>query len=533
MRSVLAAGVLSLIAQLSPAAAQFDMLNTMKMKKQQFGMKHKDLSKDHRVTLDDDDLIVMGKGTFDQLLDHNDPEKGTFQQRYWWNAEFYEEDGPIFLFSPGESDAENAVGYLENYTLPGYYAQQFKGAAIVLEHRYWGKSIPFDTLTAETLQYLNVPNSISDLTYFASNVDCQFCEGGTCNSDENPWVLIGGSYSGALAAWTSQLDPGTFTAYHASSAVVEAIYDFWEYFNPIEAALPRNCSADVKSVIQYIDSVLASGDEADVTTLKTRFGLSALRDADFADIISNPLIAWQSDQDSVISFCDHIESASSNYTRYMSQSDKGVGLVAALNAYSSYVRENINCGKNGAACDTYDGAIAWNTPNDLEDDYRPWMWMLCNEPFGWYQTGPPTSDGTSIIPSVLRPEHYQRRCPLAFPETNGFNAGSVLGFQAEHLNQWTKGWDAPFRRVLFVNGEHDPWKSATVAADSRPGGPIESSDEIPSLIVEKGVHVPDLVLDGSEYQNAVIEQAVAIMGGWLNDWKKPDPSKRAMARRRL
>jgi hypothetical protein len=78
----------------------------------------------------------------------------------------------------------------------------------VIEHRYWGESVPFDTLTAETLQYLNLPNAISDMTYFAKNVDCQFCEGGTCNSDENPWVLVGGSYSGALAAWTSQLDPG-------------------------------------------------------------------------------------------------------------------------------------------------------------------------------------------------------------------------------------------------------------------------------------------------------------------------------------
>ncbi|KAI1147343.1 serine carboxypeptidase S28 [Nemania diffusa] len=475
----------------------------------------------------------MGMGTFDQLVDHNDQEKGTFQQRYWWNAEFYEEDGPIFLFNPGESNAEGLVGYLENTTLPGYYAQQFKGAVIILEHRYWGKSIPFDTLTAETLQYLNLPNSINDLSYFAKNVDCQFCEGGTCNSNENPWVLMGGSYSGALTAWTSQLDPGTFTAYHASSAVVEAIYDFWEYFTPIEEALPRNCSADVKTVVQYIDGVLSSGDAGDVATLKLRFGLSALNDADFADVVSNPLTQWQSNQDAVISFCDHIEGVSSNYTRWMSESGRGVGLVAALDAYSSYVRENINCGENGASCDTYDDSIVWNTPNDLADDNRQWMWMLCNEPFGWYQTGPPKSDGTNIISSALRPEHYQRRCPLAFPETNGFQAGSVVGFTAEHLNMWTKGWDAPYERVLFVNGEHDPWRSATIAADSRPGGPVESSDAIPALVVEKGVHVPDLILeDDSPYQTPVIEKAVEIMGSWLKDWEKPASSRRAVARRR-
>ena len=41
--------------------------------------------------LDDDHLDIVGNATFDQLLDHNDPSKGTFPQRFWWNAEFYEE----------------------------------------------------------------------------------------------------------------------------------------------------------------------------------------------------------------------------------------------------------------------------------------------------------------------------------------------------------------------------------------------------------------------------------------------------------
>ena len=33
---------------------------------------------------------------FDQLIDHNDPSLGTFQQRYWMDWEFYETG--IFLF---------------------------------------------------------------------------------------------------------------------------------------------------------------------------------------------------------------------------------------------------------------------------------------------------------------------------------------------------------------------------------------------------------------------------------------------------
>ena len=49
--------------------------------------------------LDDGDETAMaiaatpgnttGSAFFDQLLDHDDPSKGTFKQKFWWNAEFY------------------------------------------------------------------------------------------------------------------------------------------------------------------------------------------------------------------------------------------------------------------------------------------------------------------------------------------------------------------------------------------------------------------------------------------------------------
>jgi hypothetical protein len=36
---------------------------------------------------------AMGSAFFDQLLDHNDPSKGTFKQKFWWNTEFWEGPG--------------------------------------------------------------------------------------------------------------------------------------------------------------------------------------------------------------------------------------------------------------------------------------------------------------------------------------------------------------------------------------------------------------------------------------------------------
>jgi len=96
MKSIVAASVLPLLAQLfSPVVAAESSnlhLDSMKLKKQQFGMKHIDLDEGRKAAVDDDQLVVMGKGLFDQLIDHEHPDKGTFKQRYWWNAEYYEEE---------------------------------------------------------------------------------------------------------------------------------------------------------------------------------------------------------------------------------------------------------------------------------------------------------------------------------------------------------------------------------------------------------------------------------------------------------
>ena len=57
--------------------------------------------------------------------------------------------------------------------------------------------------------------------------------------------------------------PGTFWAYLATSAVVQTVSDFWQYFAPIQAAMPKNCSADVTRVIDHMDNVLEGGKDVD------------------------------------------------------------------------------------------------------------------------------------------------------------------------------------------------------------------------------------------------------------------------------
>lgn len=89
-----------------------------------------------------------------------------------------------------------------------------------------------------------------------------------------------GSYSGALTSWVLNARPGVFWAGYASSAVVEALTDFWGYFEPIRQHGPKNCTADVEAVISHVDKVFTSGKPAEIFALKANWGMANLTHLD-------------------------------------------------------------------------------------------------------------------------------------------------------------------------------------------------------------------------------------------------------------
>lgn len=59
------------------------------------------------------------------------------------------------------------------------------------------------------------------------------------------------------------MSPGTFWAYHGSSGPLEAIYDYWQYFQPIQEGMPRNCSLDYSAIIDHVDQTFMQGSDED------------------------------------------------------------------------------------------------------------------------------------------------------------------------------------------------------------------------------------------------------------------------------
>jgi hypothetical protein len=158
---------------------------------------------------------------FDQLIDHKNPGLGTFKQRYWHTWEWWQHGmtrlhcilstnslmlgfvgGPIIIMTPGEGNAQGFLGYLTNRTINGQIAQQQNGATIVIEHRFYGESNPYNDLSVKSLQVHTIQQAIDDLVYFAKNVKLAMPGGDNVTPDKAPWILIGGSYAGALTGWT-------------------------------------------------------------------------------------------------------------------------------------------------------------------------------------------------------------------------------------------------------------------------------------------------------------------------------------------
>ncbi|KAK6439522.1 hypothetical protein LTR95_004273 [Oleoguttula sp. CCFEE 5521] len=491
----------------------------------------------------------MGNATFKQLIDHSDPSLGTFEQFYFYDTTYWKGAGsPVVLFTPGEVNATGYTSYLTTNRTTGVIAQEIGGAAIVIEHRYWGTSTPYTNLTTENMKYLTLENSIKDLTNFANNARLPFVHGrASSNAAAVPWVLVGGSYSGALTAWVESVAPGTFWAYYASSAVVEAISDFWRYFVPVQQGMPANCSADVSKVIDYMDNVLETGTADEVTALKTQFGLETVEHHDdFMAALENGPWLWQGNQlyrtTGFFTWCDYIENVSpaqtNNATNVALPSSSGVGLDKALAGYAQWMREELLpgycegygyadfAGENNTAClNSYSATSPLYTDTSLSNAVdRQWVWMTCNEPFGYWQDGAPEGTPT-IVSRLITPEYYIRMCGLYFPTApDGTKYGIAAGRTEEQVNAYTDGWNTRnSSRLVYVNGGTDPWREATVSAESRPGGPLQSTAQVPVNLVPGGFHTSDLVTQNGAVNagaKKVIDESVAQIVAWVNEFPK-------------
>ncbi|GMN39488.1 hypothetical protein TIFTF001_008734 [Ficus carica] len=144
---------------------------------------------------------------FAQTLDHfNFYPKSyqTFQQRYLVNDTFWggaANKSPIFVYTGNEGDIE---WFTQNTGFLFEIAPHFKALLVFLEHRFYGKSVPFggnkDVAynNTNTLGYLSSTQALAD--YATLLVDLKK----NLSAADSPVVVFGGSYGGTyLENWLS------------------------------------------------------------------------------------------------------------------------------------------------------------------------------------------------------------------------------------------------------------------------------------------------------------------------------------------
>ncbi len=133
--------------------------------------------------------------------------------------------GPVFLLICGEYTCH---GIPKDRQWISTLAERLQGLVLVLEHRFYGESLPFgnDSYELNNLKLLNSEQALKDLAYFTQTVKEHKLFGVT---EVNAWVPIGGSYPGALSAWYRYKYPHLSVGAIASSAVIIAWVDLYKF----------------------------------------------------------------------------------------------------------------------------------------------------------------------------------------------------------------------------------------------------------------------------------------------------------------
>lgn len=218
-----------------------------------------------------------------------------YPMRYFLQTKYYKPGGPVIVVASGETSAENRVPYLIN-GIGSLLAKATGGIVLALEHRYYGTSFPLPASTIPNLRFLTTEQAVADTAYFAQHATFPGFENLNLTSANTPWIIYGGSYAGAFAAFARKLYPDAFWGAISSSGVTKAVYDFWEYTEAARLFAPGNCGMAMSNLTHTVDTALFSGNDTKVSSVKRLFRYDAsISNAAFGSNIAHPAGGLQSE----------------------------------------------------------------------------------------------------------------------------------------------------------------------------------------------------------------------------------------------
>ncbi|KAI3328840.1 peptidase S28 [Ustulina deusta] len=492
--------VLGLFALVSAAQAlQRSSLPISELKKQIRGVQ--------KLSARDDDLAALyPEYNLSTPIDHfhNDSlyephSDGKFNLRYWFDAQYYKPGGPVIVLAGGETDGSDRLPFLQKgivYQL----AKATNGVGVILEHRYYGSSIPTTDFSTENLRFLTTDQALADTAYFANHVKFAGLEHVDFSPKKTAWIAYGGSYAGAFVALLRKLYPNEYWGAISSSGVPEAIWDYYKYFEAAAVYGPPACVENTQKVTDIIDKILIGKKGTKyVGQLKSVFGLpNVTHDGDFASVINGGIyglqsLNWDPTQSSnqFFDYCDIVSSDELKYPK--TESLRGsvnelitvAGYGAEVDTLSNHVLNYVGYyAPTAAGCESEDQDECFSTydtefysQDSISQSWRLWPYQYCTQ-WGYLQTGSGVpADQLPLISRTIDIDYSSVICRDAFNLTETANVDAINKYG---------GFDLSYPRLAWVDGEWDPWRAAGVHAIGLPAR--ESTTSEPYILIAKAVH---------------------------------------------
>lgn len=144
--------------------------------------------------------------------------------------------GPIIIFIHAQEDF-----YTEQISDGILYelAEEFNGTLFYLEHRYYGKSRPFEALTMDNLLYLRVDQVLADVSEFIKIIREMHPE-----FEDSDVILTGGGGSATYATWHRIKYPELSAGAYVSSGALEVKANIGPEFRSESGRIWRKFGSD-------------------------------------------------------------------------------------------------------------------------------------------------------------------------------------------------------------------------------------------------------------------------------------------------
>ncbi|RPB27067.1 peptidase S28 [Terfezia boudieri ATCC MYA-4762] len=461
---------------------------------------------------------MIHNGTVILPINHfgHSPTPYTFANRFWVVDQYYKPGGPVFTFDTGEaSDGFLYHGYLtSNASFFNQYLQEFGAMGVLWEHRYYGKSSPYPinrNTTSEQLRWLTTEQALEDFAVFANKFKWKIGGGGATynntvgglvgkvvdlNPKRTPWVHVGGSYPGARAAMLRDRYPETVFAAYASSAPVQASTNMTFYWDQIYRGLVNygyeNCTRNIKSALDYIDSQLTRPDTA--VAIKHMFlGRTAEKNSNeaFSDLLFYPLTDWQSSGATPLiqEFCAVLE-GSNDSVQEDSRENSGKVLADRWAKWPGFV-DLVNESNQDGWCEGYVQSNEVEPNCNVDEKFTgilgiSWTWQYCTE-WGFLQA---TNLGPHALGSKFNTlQHQQDLCYRQFPD--GLSSAYLPSSPRDReTNLKFGGWNMRPSNVFWTGGEFDPWRTLSPLSNEDFSGKFRTTTKIPKCNVKKSITEP-------------------------------------------